>query len=306
MLNTKNNVKAAQALSSSNQSQAQSARKERSRQFRKAFFARKPVIFAFTIVVIMVLIALLAPVISPCSPYDQDLNNILAGPSPAHLLGTDGLGRDTLARIFYGTQISLSVGLASTAIAGTIGIALGLIAGYVGGWIDSLIMRIMDAMMSIPLIIMALFLGSVLGKGLGNIMLSIGIVMIPGYARLTRGQVMGVKQLDFVTAAKIGGATKFTNTVKHIFPNSLSPNIVLATMNFGSAILIEASLSFLGMGINPPTASWGAMVSDGYKFLNRDPVLAIVPGLFIMLTVWAFNIVGDALRDALDPRLRGA
>lgn len=304
MLNTKSNLKAVQKLSSVNQEQ--DARKARARQFWIAFFARKPVIAAFAIVVIMVLVALLAPLISPCNPYNQDLTNIVTGPSSAHLLGTDGLGRDTLSRIIYGTQVSLSVGFVSTAIAGSIGIILGLISGYVGGWVDNVIMRVMDAMMSIPLVIMALFLGSVLGKGLGNVMLSIGIVMIPGYARLTRGQVMSVKQLDFITAAKIGGATKFTNTVKHIFPNSISPNIVLATSNFGSAILIEASLSFLGMGINPPTASWGAMVSDGYKYLNRDPVLAIVPGLFIMATVWAFNIVGDALRDALDPRLRGA
>jgi peptide/nickel transport system permease protein len=221
------------------------------------------------------------------------------------LLGTDALGRDMLSRIIYGAQVSLAVGLVSVVIAGSIGITLGMIAGYIGGLVDSIIMRIMDAMMSIPLIILAMFLGSVLGKGLGNIMLSVGSAMMPSYARLTRGQVMSVKQLDFITAGKIGGATKFKNMIKHVLPNTLSPSIVLMTMNLGGAILTEAALSFLGMGINPPTPSWGAMVSDGYRYLNTVPLISIAPGLFIMVTVWAFNVVGDALRDALDPRLRG-
>ncbi len=167
-------------------------------------------------------------------------------------------------------------------------------------------MRIMDAMMSIPLIILAMFLGGVLGKGLGNVMLSIGIVMIPSYARLTRGQVLSVKQLDYVTAARVGGATRRRNILKHVLPNCLSPNLVLMTMNLGSAVMTEAGLSFLGMGINPPTPSWGAMISDGYRYIRTNPVLAIAPGIFILLTVWACNVCGDALRDALDPKLRGS
>ena len=166
-------------------------------------------------------------------------------------------------------------------------------------------MRVMDAMMSIPVVILALFIGSILGKGLGNIMLCIGIVMMPGYARMTRGQVLSVKQLDYVTAGKISGATRMKNAVKHILPNCIAPNLVLATMNLGTAILTEAGLSYLGMGINPPTASWGAMVSDGYRSLQDTPHIALIPGIFIILTVWAFNVCGDALRDATDPRLRG-
>ena len=168
-----------------------------------------------------------------------------------------------------------------------------------------MIMRVMDAMMSIPVVILALFIGSILGKGLGNIMLCIGIVMMPGYARMTRGQVLSVKQLDYVTAGKISGATRMKNAVKHILPNCIAPNLVLATMNLGTAILTEAGLSYLGMGINPPTASWGAMVSDGYRYLQDTPHIALIPGIFIILTVWAFNVCGDALRDATDPRLRG-
>ena len=285
---------------------APTLKQERRRQFIKAFFSRKPVYVGAVIIIIMVGLALASPIFAPYDPYTQDLRNALQGPSPAHWFGTDALGRDMLSRIIYGSRASLSVGLVSTAIAGCAGIALGLLSGYMGKFVDAVIMRIMDAMMSIPVIILALFLGSILGKGLGNVMLCLGIVMIPSYARLTRGQVLAVKQLDYVTAGKIGGATRLKNAVKHVLPNCLSPNLVLMTMNLGSAILTEAALSFLGMGINPPTPSWGAMVSEGYKYLSNNPTIAIVPGLFILITVWSFNVCGDALRDALDPKLRGS
>ena len=283
-----------------------SAATERREQFLKEFFSRKPVWVGFAIIVVLVICAVFAPLIAPYDPYEQDLLNALKAPGGGHLFGTDALGRDLLSRIIYGSRASLSVGLVSTALAGSCGIMLGIISGYLGKWTDSVIMRIMDAMMSIPIIILAMFLGGVLGKGLGNIMLCIGIVMIPGYARLTRGQVLSLKELDFVTAGKIGGATRFKNAVKHILPNCISPNLILMTMNLGNAIMIEAGLSYLGMGINPPTASWGAMVSDGYKCLNSNPNIAIIPGIFLMVTVWSFNICGDALRDALDPKLRGS
>jgi len=279
-------------------------RKERLQQFLRTFFSSKPVILGFVFIVIMVILAIFAPLIAPYDPIRQDLLGKLQPPSAEHWLGTDSLGRDLLSRIIYGSRVSLSVGLVAMFIASSAGMALGMISGYLGGWVDNIIMRIMDAMMAIPLIILALFLGGVLGKGLGNIMLSVGIVMIPGYARLTRGQVMSIKQLDYVTAGTIGGATRFKNSIKHILPNCLSPNLVLMTMNIGIAILVEAGLSFLGMGINPPTPSWGGMVSDGYRYLRTVPLLSIAPGLFVMITVWSFNIVGDALRDAFDPRLR--
>ena len=278
---------------------------ERRKQFLYTFFATTPVRIGFGIITVMVFCAVFAPLAAPYDPYAQDLTNMLKGMSGTHLFGTDALGRDLLSRIIYGARASLSVGLVSTLIAGSIGISLGLMAGYLGKWVDAVIMRVMDAMMSIPVVILALFIGSILGKGLGNIMLCIGIVMMPGYARMTRGQVLSVKQLDYVTAGKISGATRMKNAVKHILPNCIAPNLVLATMNLGTAILTEAGLSYLGMGINPPTASWGAMVSDGYRYLQDTPHIALIPGIFIILTVWAFNVCGDALRDATDPRLRG-
>ena len=278
---------------------------ERRKQFLDTFFSTTPVRIGFGIITVMVFCAIFAPLAAPYDPYAQDLTNMLKGMSGTHLFGTDALGRDLLSRIIYGARASLSVGLVSTLIAGSIGISLGLIAGYLGKWVDAVIMRVMDAMMSIPVVILALFIGSILGKGLGNIMLCIGIVMMPGYARMTRGQVLSVKQLDYVTAGKISGATRMKNAVKHILPNCIAPNLVLATMNLGTAILTEAGLSYLGMGINPPTASWGAMVSDGYRYRQDTPHIALIPGIFIILTVWAFNVCGDALRDATDPRLRG-
>ena len=276
------------------------------KRFWRMMLSRKIVVVSLLILTLTFIVAIFAPVFAPYDPIKQDLSNSLKPPSAEHLLGTDMLGRDVLSRIIYGTRVSLAVGFVSVAIAGSIGMLLGLISGYVGGWVESIIMRFMDVMMSIPLIILAMFIGAVLGKGLGNVMLAVGIGMIPSYARLTRGQVKSIKQLDYVTAGTISGAGKFKNAFVHILPNCIAPNIVLMTMNLGVAILIEAGLSFLGLGINPPMASWGAMVSDGYNHLRTLPVLSIAPGVAIMLVVLSFNIVGDALRDTLDPRLRGS
>lgn len=271
----------------------------------RVMFARKSVVVCIVILLILILAAICAPFVTSYDPYKQDLRGMLQGMSAQHIFGTDAMGRDILTRIIYGGRVSFTVGLVSVLIAGGLGMILGLIAGMAGGIIDSVIMRIMDAMMSVPMIIMALFLGSIFGKGLGNICLAIGIAMIPSYARVTRGQVLTVREMDYVTAGTLCGASKIKNTIIHIFPNCVSSNIVLMTMNLGNAILNEAALSFLGMGINPPTASWGSMVNDGYKYMSSNPVIAIAPGLFIMIVVLCFNIVGDALRDALDPKLRG-
>lgn len=265
----------------------------------RVLFARKSVVICLIILSIMVLAAILAPLAAPYDPYKQDLRNMLKGMSMDHIFGTDSMGRDVLSRIIYGGRVSFTVGLVSVLIAGVLGMVLGLTAGLAGGLIDSIIMRIMDAMMSVPMIIMALFLGSIFGKGLGNICLAIGISMIPSYARVTRGQVLTVREMDYVTAGTLCGASKTKNAIKHILPNCVSANIVLMTMNLGNAILNEAALSFLGMGINPPTASWGSMVNDGYKYMSSNPVIAIAPGVFIMVVVLCFNIFGDALRDAL-------
>ena len=278
----------------------------KNKRFVRVLLARKTVVICLMVLGLMALFAIFARFIAPYDPYKQDLNNTLQSVSREHLLGTDAMGRDTFSRIIYGTRISFSVGLASVLIAGTIGMVLGVTAGVIGGVVDTIIMRLMDAMMSIPLIVLAIFLGGILGKGLPNVMLAVGISSAPSFARLTRGQVLTLRESDYVTASTICGSSRFRTTVKHIIPNCISPNIVLMTMNLGGAILAEANLSFLGLGINPPLPSWGGMVSDGNSFLRMIPVMAVAPGLFILLMVLCFNIVGDAIRDALDPRLRGS
>ena len=271
----------------------------------KVLTGKKSTVVCLAILLLLVVTAALAPVLAPCDPYEQKLVSQLQGMSPEHWLGTDSMGRDVLSRIIYGSRVSLGGGIASPLVAGGFGVLVGLIAGMGGRIVDTVLMRIMDAMMSVPMIILALFLGTIFGKGLGNICVAIGICMIPSYARVTRGQVLSVKEMDYVTAGVLCGASKIKNTLVHIFPNCVSANLVLMTMNLGSAILSEAALSFLGMGINPPTASWGGMVNDGYKYLSRDPIIAIAPGICIMIVVLCFNMVGDSLRDALDPKLRG-
>lgn len=278
----------------------------RARLFWRTFLSRKAVVVSLAVLVIALLTAILAPLIAPYDANAPNLRNSLKPPSSEHWLGTDALGRDVLSRIIYGSRVSLAVGFVSVVIAGSVGMMLGLVAGYVGGKTESVIMRLIDVMMSIPLIILALFIAALIGKGLGNVMLAIGLGMMPSYARLMRGQVKSIKQLDYVTAGVLSGSGKIKNMFKHILPNCLSPIIVLMTMNLGMAILTEAALSFLGLGINPPTASWGAMISDGYNHLRTLPLLSLAPGVAIILVVLAFNVVGDALRDTLDPRLRGA
>jgi len=275
------------------------------RRFTRVLFARKTIVVCIFILLIMIIFAIFAPIIAPYDPYEQDLTRSLETMSATHLFGTDMLGRDVFSRIVYGTRVSISVGLVSVAIAGSIGMLIGVIAGVAGGIVDTIIMRIVDAMLAMPLIILAMFLGAIVGQGVGNVMLAVGIGMMPSYARLIRGQVLTIREMDYVTAGTICGASKIRNAVTHIVPNCFSPMLVLMTMNLGGAILAEANLSFLGLGVTPPTASWGAMVSDGFMFLNRSPVIAIAPGIFVLLIVLCANLVGDAIRDALDPRLRG-
>ena len=226
-------------------------------------------------------------------------------PSKQHLLGTDSLGRDILSRIIYGARVSLAVGFIAVGVGGFLGMSLGMLSGYFGGVIDMLIMRFIDAMMAIPPLLLALVLGVSLGGGLYSVMIALGISLLPTYARLMRGQVLSVKQADYVKASEVVGCSDFSIMTRHVFPNCLPPLIVLVTLNLGVAILSEASLSFLGLGISPPGAAWGAMVYDGYIYLLTNPLISFAPGICILLVVLAFNIVGDGLRDALDPRLRG-
>lgn len=268
-------------------------------------FARKIIVICALIIVAMVLMSIFAPFVCKYDPNKDELYNVLQGSSAEHWLGTDANGRDVLTRIIYGGRISFTVGLVAVFLSSVMGMALGLISGVVGGVVDTFIMRVMDAMMAVPMLILALFLGAILGNGLFNICLALGISMVPGYARITRGQVLTVRNADYVTAGTLSGASRIRNTLVHVFPNCISANIVTMTASLGGAILAEANLSFLGMGINPPTASWGAMVSAGYKCLSRQPIVAIAPGIAIILVVLCFNMLGDALRDALDPKLRG-
>lgn len=273
--------------------------------FKRVFFSRGIVVAGFAVIVILILSAIFAPLIAPHEPNKQDLTNRMAGPSREHLLGTDTVGRDTLSRIIYGTRTSLTVGVVALVLAAAVGMTAGLAAGYFGGITHMIIMRIMDALMTVPMILLALTITVVLGGGLSNVIIALGIAMIPAYARLMCGQAETVKQNDFVMAERSLGASEWYIMLRHIAPNSFPPLIVMMTMQIGMAILAEAGLSFLGIGISPPTATWGSMVSDGYKYLTVNPLLSFAPGIAIMLVVFSFNIVGDGLRDALDPRLRG-
>ncbi len=275
------------------------------RRFTRAFLGRKIVLVGLIVIVLFLVMAAFAPQLAPYKPNKQDLRNTLAGPSAAHILGTDNFGRDTLSRIIYGSRIALMVGVIAVGIAAGAGMILGLIAGYFGGWRFTLIMRFMDALMAFPMILLALLITSLLGGGLVNVMIALGISLMPGYARIMCGQVLSVKENDYVLAGRSIGATDWRMMLRHIIPNSLPPIMVMVTMMMGTTILAEAGLSYLGIGIQLPTATWGAMINEGYMFLTSDPLLSFAPGIAIMLVVFGFNMVGDGLRDALDPRLRG-
>lgn len=275
------------------------------RRFIGVLASRNVVKFGAAVIVALIMVAIFASIIAPCDPYAQNLKRRLEQPSLEHLLGTDSLGRDELSRGIYGTRNSLQVGVVAVGTAAVVGLLLGLLAGYFGGWINTIIMRFTDALMSIPPIVLALAFAAALGGGLVNIMISVGIAMVPVYCRLMCGQVLSIKQSDYIVAGHVFGASHMRIMVQHLLPNCFPPLIVLITLNLGQAILIEAGLSFLGIGIAPPGAAWGSMVSDGYRYLYTNPILSFAPGLCIMLVVFSFNMVGDGLRDALDPRLRG-
>jgi peptide/nickel transport system permease protein len=255
------------------------------------------------IVALLVVCAVLAPVISPYEPNRQRLLEALQGPSAEHLLGTDENGRDVLSRILYGTRISLAAGIFSVSIALFFGVLSGLVSGYFGGRVDDVIMRMMDALLAFPTLVLALAITAALGPGLRNAMIAIGIVFMPIFARLTRGQVLSVREREFVEAARTLGAGHGRIMLLHILPNVTAPLIVQVSLSVAVAILAEATLSFLGLGVQPPEPSWGSMVSRGKDYLDLAPWLAFAPGGAILLAVMGFNFLGDAVRDALDPRL---
>lgn len=253
---------------------------------------------------LLAVIAFFAPLIAPYDQSYQDTKNILSGPSSAHWLGTDQFGRDILSRIIFGTRISLSVGIVAEAIAVSIGVLLGAIAGYYGGKIDAVISRVIEVFASFPHILFAIVIMFVLGTGVLNVFIAIGFVGWTGVARMIRAQVMQLKEKEYVEAAKASGGGNMKIIFRHLIPNCLSTIIVIVTMEIPSDIMYEASLSFLGLGVQPPSASWGEMISTARTYLRTNPTFSIFPGIALVLTVLAFNLLGDALRDALDPKLK--
>ncbi|MBO0740949.1 MAG: ABC transporter permease [Hyphomicrobiaceae bacterium] len=265
---------------------------------------RKSAVLGLIIIVMLVAVALLAPLIAPYDPAHQSWTAIRKPPSAQHWFGTDESGRDLFSRVIYGARASLLAGVVSISIALTLGVPVGLLAGYGGRWIDALIGRITDAMLAVPFLILAIALAAFLGPSLNNAMIAIGVTATPIFVRLTRGQVMAVKVEDYVEAARAVGNPPVRIAARHILPNILPALIVQATISIATAIIAEASLSFLGLGQQPPAPSWGSMLNTAQRFLTNAPWMAVWPGLAIFLAVLSFNILGDGLRDALDPKER--
>ncbi|PYN97314.1 MAG: diguanylate cyclase [Candidatus Rokuibacteriota bacterium] len=260
--------------------------------------------FGAAVLLAALVVALAAPLLSPHDPLKQDLGDTLAGPSLTHWLGTDNVGRDVLSRVIWGTRISLVAGFVSVAMALVVGGALGLLAGYAAGSVDGLLMRVMDAVLSFPALVLALALGAVLGAGLAGVLIALGVVYTPTFARLMRGQVLAITARDYVDAARALGAPGWRIAWRHVLPSATAPMVVQASLSVAFAILAEASLSFLGLGIQPPAASWGSMINAGRGYLQQAPWIVFGPGAALFVTVVGLNFVGDAVRDALDPRLR--
>jgi len=275
------------------------------RRFFRVFFQRKLVLFGLIILLLLFVTAAFAPLLAPYSHTTGDMKESLQNPNAKHWLGTDLQGRDSLSRLIYGARTAMLVGFASVLLAGTIGVSLGLLAGFAGGTTNMIIMRLMDALMGFPMIVLALLMATVLGTGIQNVIIALSVATLPGYARVMHGLTLSVRENDYVLAERALGASNLRTMLRHILPNTFPSMIVLITLQLGALILAEAGLSFLGLGITPPDAAWGAMVADGRRYLLQHPWLSIAPGIAIMLVVFAFNLVGDGLRDALDPRLRG-
>ena len=261
--------------------------------------------FGLIIIILSVLSALLAPIIAPLEPEAMDFDYLLSGLSSEHLLGTDQLGRDTLSRLIYGARIALLVSVGSIGLGVLIGVPLGLIAVYFGGWTDDIIMRLMDSLVVFPSLLIAVALAAALGGSVTTIIIAIGVANVPWMARVIRSQGLSIREMDFVAAAEAGGMSPARIIFRHILPNSLAPVIVQSTLSMGYAVLVEATLGFIGVGVRPPTPTWGNMLYDAFPMLEQQPMLSIFPGLAIFLLVLSFNFVGDALRDVLDPRLKG-
>jgi peptide/nickel transport system permease protein len=283
---------------------------ERTSPGRRARDRRWPPLVPLAIVAALVLCGILAPVLAPQSPVEGSLGDRLVPPvgmdgtKPGHLLGTDRLGRDTLSRLIYGARISLSVSVLGITLTGALGSFIGLLAGFIGGWLDTLLMRIVDISLSLPGILIAVLLSVVFEPSFTNVIIVVVFLLWPSYARLVRGETLGIKQQEFVSLARIAGCSNLTIMFRHIVPNLAPSILVLATLHVGYVIVLEAALSFLGVGIPPPTPSWGVMVADGRGLIEQAWWVSILPGIAILVTVLSLNILGDWVRDRLDPKLR--
>jgi len=266
--------------------------------------ANRAALVSLVFVLVLVVIAVIGPYITPYNPIETEMSNALKPPSAEHWFGTDQLGMDIFSRVIAGTRVSLTVGLLAVSIALTTGIVLGAIAGYAGGWVDTIIMRVMDMMLAIPSILLAITLMAALGKGIDKAVIAIGLVSIPEYARIVRGNILSIKENDYIAAAHVVGLSDARIIFRHVLPNALSVIIVRATLGISSAILDTAALGFLGLGVQPPQPEWGDMLGRARGFIFQAPHTLLYPGMAITATVLAFNLLGDGLRDALDPRAR--
>jgi len=280
-------------------------KREKSKRFFKAMFNRRLVIVGAVGFLLFLFLAIFADVLTPYDPNASNAAAVLQGPSSLHLLGTDNFGRDTLTRILYGARVSIIVGVVAVALACIVGVFLGLCAAYFGGWVDTIIMRLSEALMSVPRVMVSLVLIAIIGNSIFDLAVILSISTVPTYVRMMRAMALGIKNSDYVKAAQIQGGGSLYIMFRHVQPNSISPIIIMMMQNVGSTILMESGLSFLGIGVSVPIASWGTMVNLGRTYLLTNPVLAIAPGVCVALLVISLNMLGDGIRDALDPRLRG-
>jgi peptide/nickel transport system permease protein len=271
--------------------------------FAKKLLRNKSALIGCVLIMIVVLSALLAPLLAPRDPYEMHMDDRFAPPSPQHLMGTDQYGRDLLSRVIYGAVVSLQVGVIAVGVSMILGVFLGLISGYFGGWLDKVIMTLVDIFLSFPIILLAIAFVAALGPSPKNVMLALGLIYWTNYARTVRASVLAVKEEEYVLAARTTGAGDFRVIFLYILPNVLAPVIVMATLGLGTAIISESTLSFLGLGIQPPAASWGSTLAVGLDYLRSAPHISVFPGCCIMLTVLGFNLLGNGIRDVTDPKL---
>ncbi len=274
------------------------------RRWWRRFARNRGAVFGLAVFLAVVAMAAFAPVLSPYDPIAQGVGPPSQGPTWAHWAGTDSFGRDMLSRIIYGARIALVVGIVSVLLSMVIGVVLGLVAGYYGGWIDAVIMRVMDGLFAFPIIILAIAMMAVMGFGVKNVIIAVAVGFIAPFARVTRADVLAVKEEPYIEAARLGGVSSLAIIARHVLPNVTAPIIVQAALRVSGAIITESGLSFLGLGPPPPTPVWGSMIAEGRNFIVMAPHISTIPGVALMVTIVGLNLLGDGLRDTLDPRLR--